>query len=211
MRSLTLKALAGGASALATLWLGGCATEGYVDKQVAGVQSQVSQVQAELQTTNQQVASNASKNSEQDSRIAQLDTDTKQAMARADESYKLAQGSFNTTQLAQETVYFKTGSAKLTKEDQGKLDDLATRLKAENKNVRLEIHGYTDSQGGPNYNERLGSERADAVFAYLGKQGLPLNKMQMMSHGEDNPAAPNDNADGRKQNRRTVVEVVGQG
>jgi outer membrane protein OmpA-like peptidoglycan-associated protein len=187
-------------AASASLVLGGCATKEYVDQQVAGVQSQVTGIQGQVSNLQGQVAANSSALSEQNARIAKLDSDY-QALAKADQ----LQG----TKLAEETVHFRTGSARLSSADEQKLADLANRLKTENKPVHLEIHGYTDSTGREARNERLGASRADSVFAYLGKQGFPLNSMQMMSHGEDNPAASNDTSDGRAQNRRVVVSVLG--
>jgi peptidoglycan-associated lipoprotein len=200
----------GAALGCAALGLGACATEGYVDKAVAGVQSQVHEQQAALQNTNQQVAANTSAIGQTSARVAKLDTDTQQALASAqDAQAKLDKGRFQDTQVASETVYFKTGSSRLTEEGQGKLADLANRLKVENKNVRVQVLGYTDSVGSPRSNDKLAAARADAVFDFLGKQGLPLNTMEMMGLGEEQPAAANNTKDGRQQNRRVIVSVVG--
>ena len=57
-----------GAVLLGGLWLGGCATQGYVDKQVAGVQTQVTGVQGQLR--------------DQDGRIGALDQTTREALER---------------------------------------------------------------------------------------------------------------------------------
>jgi peptidoglycan-associated lipoprotein len=210
MRSVVKKAALGVVLGCATLGLGACATEGYVDKAVAGVQSQVTEQQAQLQNTNQQVASNTAAIGQHAGRLAKLDTDTQQALASAqDAQAKYDKGRFQDTQLASETIYFKSGSDKLSKEEQAKLTDLANRLKIQNKNVHVEVLGYADSRGGPGFNEKLAARRADSVYQFLGEQGLPLNTMEMMSHGENNPKAPNNTSDGRQQNRRVVISVMG--
>jgi len=93
-------------------------------------------------------------------------------------------------------------------EAQQRLAELAGRLKNENKNVYLEIQGYTDSTGTPDYNERLGEQRAEAVRRYLSSQGVALNRMATISYGQDQPVAPNDTREGRAQNRRVAIVVL---
>jgi outer membrane protein OmpA-like peptidoglycan-associated protein len=54
----------------------------------------------------------------------------------------------------------------------------------------------------------LAGERAETVRKFLSKQGVPLNRMATISYGEEDPVAPNDNPDGRAQNRRVVIQVL---
>ena len=180
---------------LATIWLGGCATEGYVDDKVAMVQAQVTANKTQLDS--------------HEARLARLDTDTQAAMSKANEAAKLAAGKFNEDKVSEDTVLFATGAAVLSVEDQTKLSDLAARLKSDDKDVYLEIRGYTDSQGTPGFNDVLGGKRADAVYDFLASQGVPLNRMAKVSHGEDHPVGPNSSDEGRAQNRRAVIVVVG--
>ncbi len=201
MRSVLLKGTVGGALLLSSLWLGGCATEDYVDTHIAAVRGEVANVQ-------QQAAANSTKISEQDGRLARLDGQVQTVQARADDAYKLAQGKFTVAQVSEDSVHFKVGSAKLSDEDQDKLAALATRLKAEDKNVRLEINGHTDSSGSVGFNYRLAGKRAQTVYEYLANQGVPLNRMEMMAHGEDKPSGYNMTREGRTQNRRTDISVV---
>ena len=73
----------------------------------------------------------------------------------------------------------------------------------------IEIEGHTDNVGGKEYNEQLGLERAEAVKRYLYEQHqVPLHKMNVISYGEDKPAAENRTRDGRAQNRRVVIKVL---
>ena len=88
------------------------------------------------------------------------------------------------------------------------VDELVQRLKSENKNVYLEIQGYTDSTGTPDYNDKLGEARAEAVRKYLNQQGIALNRMATISYGQEQPVAPNDTREGRAQNRRVAIVVL---
>jgi peptidoglycan-associated lipoprotein len=180
---------------LGGLWLGGCATQDYVDKHVGVVQARVDGLQGQLR--------------DQDGRIGALDQATREAMARAQAAGKLAQGKFvYSLVLSDDTTKFPTNGSMLSDSAQAKLADFAARLKADDKNVYLEIQGYTDSTGSPAGNYRLGADRAEAVRRFLNKQGVALNRMATISYGQDDPVAPNKTREGRAQNRRVVVIVL---
>jgi OmpA-OmpF porin, OOP family len=76
-------------------------------------------------------------------------------------------------------------------------------------NSRLVIEGHTDSTGSSGYNQQLSQARADAVRNYLAAQGIPMERMLARGMGEDFPAASNESAAGRQQNRRVDVFVQG--
>ncbi|MCC7547942.1 MAG: OmpA family protein [Burkholderiales bacterium] len=65
------------------------------------------------------------------------------------------------------------------------LDELAMRLH-EAEWDRLDIIGYTDRLGAPEYNQQLSDRRAWAVARYLVDQGIPLNKLKVEGRGERN-------------------------
>ena len=76
------------------------------------------------------------------------------------------------------------------------------------------IEGYTDSKGGKAVNLPLSRERATAVKDWLVKNGnLPSTRIAAKGFGEENPVAPNANADGtdnpagRALNRRVTIIV----
>ncbi len=68
------------------------------------------------------------------------------------------------------------------------------------------IEGHTDSVGSEEHNVGLSQRRADAVKAYLVKQGINGMRLTTEGKGEDVPVADNNTAAGRQQNRR--VEVI---
>jgi outer membrane protein OmpA-like peptidoglycan-associated protein len=188
------------AVAAGALALGGCASEKYVNTHVAVVDSKAQATQD--QVTAQQQALQA-----QDTHLGQLDQSTRDALERANAAGKLAEGKFTYTQvLSDDSVKFPLHSAKLSAEDQTRLMDLAQKLKADNKNVYLEIQGHTDKTEAAR--SRLGQERAEAVRQFMYQQGVPLNRMATISYGPDAPVAPNTTREGRAQNRRVVLIVM---
>lgn len=146
---------------------------------------------------------------QQDTHLTQLDKTTQDALDRATAAGKLAEGKFNySVVLSDDSIKFAFGKAELSDGAKSTLADLVTRLKSDNKNVYLEIQGYTDSVGTDAVNYKLGSERADSVRRFLNSQGVALNRMASISYGAEQPVAPNSTAAGRSANRRVVIVVL---
>ena len=170
------------------LSLSACATKGYVNDQVGVVNTRVDGTETHL---------------------AEVDRTSQEALKRATEAGKLAEGKFlYSVVLSDDSVKFPLNQHELSPEAEQRLADFAAKLKSDNKNVYLEVQGFTDSSGNPAYNENLGGARAEAVRKFLSKQGVPLNRMATISYGEDDPVAPNNTPDGRAQNRRVVIQVL---
>jgi peptidoglycan-associated lipoprotein len=111
--------------------------------------------------------------------------------------------------LSEDQGNFKFGKTDLPDEAKARLDAVVQQMKADTKNIFIEIEGHTDNVGSPDINERIGMERAEAVKRYLYEQHqIPLHKMNVISYGEEKPVAPNNKRDGRAQNRRVVVKVL---
>jgi peptidoglycan-associated lipoprotein len=177
----------------------GCATKGFVRENVAVVDTRLTEVETRTATQLQQ----------HDTQLAELDRTARDALQRATDAGKLAEGKFLYQQvLADDGVKFELGQWVLTPEGEARLMELANRLKGENRNVYVEIQGHTDATGPEEYNMKLGEERAEAVRRFLSKQGLALNRMATISYGEAEPVAPNDNREGRAQNRRVALIVL---
>ena len=144
-----------------------------------------------------------------DQHLAQVEGTAGQAPQRANDAHKLAEGKFlYQVVLSDESVKFPTDAHSLSPEAEQRLAELATRLKSENRNVYLEIQGFTDSTGSPEYNEQLGAQRAEAVRRSLSRQGIALNRMSTISYGAETPVAPNTTREGRAQNRRVAIVVL---
>ena len=110
--------------------------------------------------------------------------------------------------LAADEANFTFGKADLPASARVKLDGLIHDLTDDPKNVFIEIEGHTDSIGSNAANARVGLARAQAVQRYLyDVHQIPLHKMNVISFGEERPAASNATAAGRAQNRRVVIRI----
>ncbi|MDO8295777.1 MAG: OmpA family protein [Caulobacter sp.] len=159
----------------------GCATKDFVREQVAVV----------------------------DTRVTTVGGTAGEALSRAKSAQQLAEGKFlYQVVLSDDSVKFPVDQNALSPEAEARLSELAQRLASENRNVYLEIQGFTDATGDTAYNERLGEARAEAVRRYLNKAGVALNRMATISYGEESPVAPNETPEGRAQNRRVVIVVL---
>ncbi|HEB77839.1 MAG TPA: hypothetical protein ENI90_04845 [Methylothermaceae bacterium] len=105
-----------------------------------------------------------------------------------------------------ERLRFSTGSAQLTSDDQRRLDALAAILK-NHPDMKVIVHGYTDSTGDVNTNAKLAAERARAVEQALLQRGIAADRIIAEGKGTGRPLASNATAEGRRQNRRVDILV----
>lgn len=89
------------------------------------------------------------------------------------------------------------------------LDAAIDVLKAE-PDINVSVQGYTDSVGTEAYNQKLSQRRAESVTRYLVTGGISAARLTAVGYGESNPVATNETADGRAQNRRVELRVLGQ-
>jgi OOP family OmpA-OmpF porin len=101
-------------------------------------------------------------------------------------------------------ILFETGSDALKPESAPALAHVAAYLgdKSSISLMRVEVH--SDSQGNGSYNQTLTEKRALAVARALVGKGVDCKRLIPVGFGDSKPVAPNDSADGRAQNRRTV-------
>lgn len=86
------------------------------------------------------------------------------------------------------------------------LKEIADVLRS-NPSIQVRIVGHTDSDGDAAANQSLSERRAAAVKSSLSKEfGIDAARMQTAGKGEAEPVAPNDNTQGKAQNRR--VEFI---
>jgi outer membrane protein OmpA-like peptidoglycan-associated protein len=105
-------------------------------------------------------------------------------------------------------VYYDISLSSLRKESFEELDKLLEMLH-ENKDLRLEVIGHTDSHGGEVYNHVLSQSRAQSVKSYLIKKGIAQNRIVAIGMGEQKPLASNDDEEeGRELNRRTEILIL---
>ncbi len=114
-----------------------------------------------------------------------------------------------TAVLAQRKITFPPGSAEIDGQTVGIMDALAEIL-AQCPTVRMEIAGYTDSQGSESGNRALSQARADAVLLALQGRGIEVGALKATGYGEANPIADNATEDGREANRRIEFVLLDQ-
>ncbi len=198
--------LSSGALLLGTFGLTACASKTYVTEEVAKTSvvtdKRIDDVESQVEATQTKVK-------QHDTKLTELDNATRQALERAQQAGKLAEGKFIfSLVLSDDAVKFPVNKHELSAEAREQLDAFAERLKVENKNVYLEIQGHTDATGPDALNLRLGEARAETVRRYLNKQGVALNRMSTISYGKAEPVESNKTREGRSKNRRVVVIVL---
>lgn len=189
----------------------GCATKKYTRDTVQGetgpINQRIDDVEGQVEETQTRLDEQGR---ELRGEIGEASQTAQEALQRAEEAGKLAEGKFLfETVLTDEDVRFGLESSKLSDEAMAALDEFVNRLKEENKGVYIEIQGHTDATGSEAYNETLGLERAEAVRNYLSREGgVALHRMNVISYGESAPIADNSTRDGRAQNRRVTLVVL---
>ncbi|MDQ3102073.1 MAG: OmpA family protein [Bacteroidota bacterium] len=74
--------------------------------------------------------------------------------------------------------------------------------------LRVEIEGHTDNEGSDVYNEKLSTERAEAVVNYLVKKDVNKERLTWKGYGESKPLVPNDSDANMAINRRVEFHII---
>lgn len=110
--------------------------------------------------------------------------------------------------MTDEDLQYRTGSSRLSRAERDALKAMAEKMKTDSK-IRVLVEGHTDDKkyaadsGMDNW--QLSVNRAMGVVRYLINQGVDPSQVAAIGRGEYMPAASNDSAEGRSQNRRTVI------
>jgi outer membrane protein OmpA-like peptidoglycan-associated protein len=103
-------------------------------------------------------------------------------------------------------IGFSFDSAEIEASDQRELDAVAQTLRA-NPSTQLVIDGYTDTMGGPVYNQYLSLKRAQATKDALVSSGIDEDRIRVEGLGAENPLRANDSLDNRRANRRSELRI----
>lgn len=128
-------------------------------------------------------------------------------------NFKLAEGggmnmigkAFTDGKYISHGINFAVNSAAIRPESAGEINAIAKILK-ENAALKVEIGGYTDSDGNDEANLKLSAQRAEAVKNQLTGLGIEGTRLMTKGYGETKPLADNATFEGKAQNRR--VEFV---
>jgi OOP family OmpA-OmpF porin len=107
------------------------------------------------------------------------------------------------------SALFAFDSAELSEERATPLQALGESIRAKGARVvDIDIVGHTDSSGPEAYNQKLSLRRAEAMKAYLVREGgIDAAIIDVMGKGESMPVADNATREGRARNRRVEVNV----
>ncbi|MDQ3682652.1 MAG: OmpA family protein [Bacteroidota bacterium] len=106
-------------------------------------------------------------------------------------------------------IFFDFNKYELKPESQIELDRLVQLLN-DNATVKIQIEGHTDNIGKAPDNLKLSQNRAKAVVSYLTSKGIAASRLNAKGFGATKPVTENKTEEGRAQNRRTEVKVVGK-
>jgi outer membrane protein OmpA-like peptidoglycan-associated protein len=109
--------------------------------------------------------------------------------------------------LNENAVRFDLNKATLTAQAKANLDKLIPVFNSY-ADTNIEIFGYTDSTGKPEYNLALSQKRAESVKAYLTSKGLATSRFKTSGFGIADPIASNETKEGQSQNRRVEFAIT---
>jgi peptidoglycan-associated lipoprotein len=104
-------------------------------------------------------------------------------------------------------IYFDLDKSELSTEARALLDAKLPLLRT-NANVRIRIAGHADDRGSDEYNVALGQRRAASAKRYLVDQGIAADRIDVVSFGEERPAAMGTGEESWAKNRRDEFEII---
>lgn len=143
--------------------------------------------------------------------IASNDTKEGRAQNRRVEAIVVAQPRALDAMIFPSVALFERRSGELSAQGvqllEKNISDAREQLK---RATYIEVVGHTDDVGDDAYNQQLSEQRAQAVAEYLVKSGVDASKIVAMGAGERMPVASNATQEGRAENRRVEVLVLGR-
>ena len=109
--------------------------------------------------------------------------------------------------LTKNVVYFDFNKYDIMAEYRDMLQGMADTLKQYPSIVVL-IAGNCDERGTEEYNQALGERRAQAVYDYMIRLGVPAEQLDIISFGEDRPAVKGSNEEAWAKNRRDNFTIM---
>jgi len=107
------------------------------------------------------------------------------------------------------TVNFDYDKSALSAASKQKLKDNADWIK-KNSNTTVQIEGHCDERGTIEYNLALGERRAQSVRSYLIGLGVPGNRLNIISYGEEKLLSKGDSDSDHTKNRRANFVPINQ-
>lgn len=109
--------------------------------------------------------------------------------------------------LPDSTFKFGFDSAELSQKNRELLSRIAGILLVL-KGYGLSVYGYTDDQGGADYNQKLSLRRAESVRDYMVKAGITPGIVTVKGFGKTSPLIPGNSEAARAKNRRVEIALT---
>ncbi len=106
-----------------------------------------------------------------------------------------------------ERVHFEYDMSDITSESERKLRAKVDILR-NSTDVRIRLEGHADERGSNEYNQALGSRRAQSVRDFLAGFGISANRFAMVSYGEERPRVNRSDETAWAQNRRVEFQIT---
>ncbi|GMR13292.1 MAG: hypothetical protein BMS9Abin29_1497 [Gemmatimonadota bacterium] len=104
-------------------------------------------------------------------------------------------------------VHFEYDMADITPESERKLRAKVDILR-NSPDIRLRLEGHADERGSNEYNQALGSARAQSVRDFLTGFGISASRFAMVSYGEERPLVNRSDEEAWAQNRRVEFKIT---
>lgn len=177
----------------------GCATTGFVNKKVKTLE--------EADRANAEKISSVE--TSHDQRLQEAMRVAAEAKDEATRAAAMKTVFADYTVILEKEVRFRFDSFSLSDITKNVLDEIGPRMR-DDKNLILEVEGYTDPIGTDKYNLTLGQNRTQAVELYLtANYQIPIFRMYSISFGESNLKTASESSGGNAANRRVVLRVLG--
>ena len=106
-------------------------------------------------------------------------------------------------------VYFDFDKYDIRYDAEAMLSAHASYLSA-HPGARVRVEGHADERGTREYNMALGERRAKAAAAYLTSKGASSSQIEVISYGEERPAALGHEESSWAQNRRAELQYTSE-
>ncbi|MFM9887428.1 MAG: peptidoglycan-associated lipoprotein Pal [Burkholderiales bacterium] len=107
-----------------------------------------------------------------------------------------------TTAVGKNSVYFGFDEYSINSQYINAIEDHAKYLRV-NPSFKARIEGNSDERGSREYNLALGQRRAEAVMKVLNMHGVPADRVEVISFGEEKPARTGHDDASWAENRRS--------
>lgn len=104
-------------------------------------------------------------------------------------------------------IYFDLDESNLADESRSALEAKAPVL-LRHPSMRIRITGHADERGSDEYNLALGLRRAAEAKRYLAALGIPEDRIEIVTLGEERPAVQGQSEEAWALNRRAEFEII---